>query len=377
MTLQLAHGTSPDTRGKAARPLAPPGRRLSARHRKGDGATDVTVRRVLEAQGITFGPPKTTNQRTSPETEALVLRLYDQDYTWEQINEQAGITSVDLGKILKRNGREYDRRSDAEGNAEIITALYKAGRSTRAIAEMLGHGKTTVGSIVVRHRWHDAADTGLRVSRLLRTDRHPGEGVLARLHRRRRVRRSHPAVSRRKPSGCPARRPGQRPPRETEGGPWRHCRCARPDRGGVREAQTAKLASLSVGSRRLTKALVALGVTPRKSGTLQPWDGPADLMPHYWRGMVDGGGRWPARPKASGQSSCVALRRASAHSLHGQPGYAGPRRSRGTETAAGTSASAGATRCPAHPRPVRPSPGIAGPQAGHGRPDPRSRRTST
>ena len=74
------------------------------------GRPDITVRRVLEAQGITFGPPKTTNQRTSPETEALVLRLYDQGCTWEQINEQADVTSVTLGKILKRNGREYDRR---------------------------------------------------------------------------------------------------------------------------------------------------------------------------------------------------------------------------------------------------------------------------
>ena len=56
-----------------------------------------------------------------------------------------------LGKILKRNGREYDRRSDAEGNAEIITALYEAGHSMRAIAEMLGHGKATVGGVIVRH----------------------------------------------------------------------------------------------------------------------------------------------------------------------------------------------------------------------------------
>jgi DNA invertase Pin-like site-specific DNA recombinase len=114
------------------------------------GRPDVTVHRVLEARGVTFGPAKTTNQRTSPETEALVLRLYDQGSTWEQINERADITSVTLGKILKRNGRGYDRRSDAESNAEIITALYEAGHSTRAIAEMLGHGKTTVGGVTPR-----------------------------------------------------------------------------------------------------------------------------------------------------------------------------------------------------------------------------------
>lgn len=40
----------------------------------------------------------------------------------------------------------------------------------------------------------------------------------------------------------------------------------------------------------VVSALGALGVTPRKSATATPWDGPADLMPHYWRGMVDGDG---------------------------------------------------------------------------------------
>jgi hypothetical protein len=51
-----------------------------------------------------------------------------------------------------------------------------------------------------------------------------------------------------------------------------------------------RLASLSVGSRRLTKALLALGVTPRKSATIEPWNGAADLMSHYWRGLFDGDG---------------------------------------------------------------------------------------
>jgi hypothetical protein len=37
-------------------------------------------------------------------------------------------------------------------------------------------------------------------------------------------------------------------------------------------------------------ALGALGVTPRKSATAAPWTGPAGLMRHYWRGMVDGDG---------------------------------------------------------------------------------------
>lgn len=49
-------------------------------------------------------------------------------------------------------------------------------------------------------------------------------------------------------------------------------------------------ACVSFDSWRLVESLNSLGVTPRKSATVQPWDGPSSLMPHYWRGMVDGDG---------------------------------------------------------------------------------------
>jgi hypothetical protein len=48
--------------------------------------------------------------------------------------------------------------------------------------------------------------------------------------------------------------------------------------------------TLSLSSRHMVRALVALGVTPRKSATAEPWEGPAALMPHYWRGLFDGDG---------------------------------------------------------------------------------------
>ena len=43
-------------------------------------------------------------------------------------------------------------------------------------------------------------------------------------------------------------------------------------------------------SMPIVSALGALAVTPRKSATALPWNGPAELMRHYWRGMVDGDG---------------------------------------------------------------------------------------
>ncbi len=48
--------------------------------------------------------------------------------------------------------------------------------------------------------------------------------------------------------------------------------------------------SVSFDSWRLVESLGRLGVTPRKSATVEPWNGPARLMPHYWRGLFDGDG---------------------------------------------------------------------------------------
>jgi hypothetical protein len=47
---------------------------------------------------------------------------------------------------------------------------------------------------------------------------------------------------------------------------------------------------LNLDSWRMVEALERLGVGPRKSTTLQAWEGPPELMRHYWRGMVDGDG---------------------------------------------------------------------------------------
>ena len=140
-----------DPRREAASPAPLPAGRVPPCIGREISRPDITVRRTLESLGVTFGPPKTSNKRTTAATEALVLRLYDEGRTWQEINEQAGITSVTLGKILQRNGRGYDRRSDAEGNAPIITALYAAGHSTRDIGAMLGHGKSTVNATIARH----------------------------------------------------------------------------------------------------------------------------------------------------------------------------------------------------------------------------------
>jgi hypothetical protein len=59
---------------------------------------------------------------------------------------------------------------------------------------------------------------------------------------------------------------------------------------GSGERRLRPCSTLSVFSPQIVNALVGHGITPRKTYTLQPWDGPADLMPHYWRGVIDGDG---------------------------------------------------------------------------------------
>jgi hypothetical protein len=47
---------------------------------------------------------------------------------------------------------------------------------------------------------------------------------------------------------------------------------------------------LRLNSLRLVQDVARYGIGPRKSQHCIPWDAPADLLPHYWRGLIDGDG---------------------------------------------------------------------------------------
>jgi hypothetical protein len=59
---------------------------------------------------------------------------------------------------------------------------------------------------------------------------------------------------------------------------------------GSTERKKRPVSILDVCSPQLVNALVSHGVTARKTDTVDPWDGPAPLMRHYWRGVIDGDG---------------------------------------------------------------------------------------
>jgi len=47
---------------------------------------------------------------------------------------------------------------------------------------------------------------------------------------------------------------------------------------------------IEFNSKKLRESLISLGIVPRKSGVVEPWNGPGHLMPAYWRGLFDGDG---------------------------------------------------------------------------------------
>jgi len=285
------------------------------------GRPDITVRRTLESFGVNFGAPKTTNKRSSPGTEALVLRLYDEGKSWREIHEQATVTSVTISKILLRNGRELGRRSDAEANAGVIATLYEAGYSTRVIGGTLGHGKSAVNGVIARHggelRQMAGSERPDFFDRIDAPEKAYWLGFLS-------------------ADGCMVATP------EHPEGSHISVRLALRDKGhlvklkealkataGVHEGLSngfgipKRSANLNVGSRRLVEALLALGMGPRKSATQEPWGGPADLMPHYWRGLFDGDGSLAKKTETQyglflcGSEPCVRGFKAWAHEVCG------------------------------------------------------------
>lgn len=59
-----------------------------------------------------------------------------------------------------------------------------------------------------------------------------------------------------------------------------------------RAVTPTRMAKVYLQSKAMAADLAAAGLTPRKSLTYAPWEGPPDLMPHYWRGLLDGDGSW-------------------------------------------------------------------------------------
>jgi transposase len=249
------------------------------------GWSEGTVHNIIKASGI-VGAGRVTGVRTDPETEALVVSMYEQGATWREIMERTDRTEHTVQAILKRLGKDLDRKhSLTDADWKQIVKLYDGGMDAPDIANRFNCHSSMVYYVLEnsgRQRrprgcentdYFDSIDTPEKaywlgfigadgcvtgfasdnprlVIKLARKDREH----LATLHR---------ALG------------ASRPVRDFEDMSL-----------GVRRPYSA----LTVYSPHLVEALGRAGITARKTNALEPWAGAPELMPHYWRGLIDGDG---------------------------------------------------------------------------------------
>lgn len=250
------------------------------------GWSEGTVHNIIKASGV-VGAGRVTGIRTDPETEAQVIALYEQGATWREIMKITGRSEHTVSAIIKRNDGELGRKKSlTSADWERIIALYQDGTDAPEIGRQFGCHSSMVYYVLEKsgmdRREQVACDNPTYFDQIDTPDKAYWLGFIAadgcvtgfsagypRLQiKLARKDRDHLALLHKTLKA-------KRPIRDTEEVSF----------GVARSAST-----LAVYSPPLANALVTHGITPRKSATLQPWDGPATLMPHYWRGLVDGDG---------------------------------------------------------------------------------------
>jgi len=250
------------------------------------GWSEGTVHNIIKASGV-VGAGRVTGIRTDPETEAKVMSLYEQGETWVEIMRQTGRTEHTVSAIIKRNGGSLDRenRLTDEQRAQI-PGMYESGMDAVAIGHALGCHSTTVYTALeeagVDRRIKGGCENEDYFDRIDTPDKAYWLGFIG-------------------ADGCVTGFGSGFPRLQVKLAAKDHDHLvllcdALKARQPVRDfedwsaGEMRSYSSVAIGSPHLVEALVGHGVTPKKSPTLQPWDGPADLMPHYWRGLFDGDG---------------------------------------------------------------------------------------
>jgi hypothetical protein len=74
---------------------------------------------------------------------------------------------------------------------------------------------------------------------------------------------------------------------------------------GDRVYNTQAQARIAVHSRKIASDLIALGMHERKTWSITPWDGPEELLPHFWRGCIDGDGGFRCTHDEKGRARII------------------------------------------------------------------------
>lgn len=248
------------------------------------GRHDGTIGNVLKREGV---PTGRKGGKANPERDAQVLAMYRGGAPTLEIASKLDLHEKSVYNALYRHGVQRDRNVPfTEDEQARIIELYQGGMDGPAIGRLVDCHSSGVYAVLKR----EGIDRRERIALLNPTyfdeidtpDKAywlgfiAADGCVTGLERKnprlqiKLARRDHDhlAILHRALEAQHAIRDNEQ---------W--------SKGKMRPFST-----LTVYSAEIVNALISHGITPRKTLMLRPWDGPQDLMPHYWRGIVDGDG---------------------------------------------------------------------------------------
>jgi predicted transcriptional regulator len=255
------------------------------------GVSSFTVGNVLRAEGVAADRGQ-ANAKTSPEDEAKILTMYAEGVPLTQIVREVGRTEHTITAVLRRHGKAPSRKVVRYDDdlRECIRQMYTDGMDAPEIGRTLGglHSSSVYNILKeagIDRREQIACDNPGYFDQIDTPDRAYWLGFLG-------------------ADGCVT---GSS--RGTKTYLRLQVKLARKDRdhlvtlhGALKARRPIRdfdeksfgkmvpVSMLAVSSQQIADALIGHGIIRKKTDVLKPWDGPADLMPHYWRGLVDGDG---------------------------------------------------------------------------------------
>jgi len=252
------------------------------------GFSTFTVGNALRKEGVAAGRGQ-INTRTSPEDEAKILQWYAEGVPLTEIVSRSGRTEHTITAVLRRHGKTPDRKVVRYDDdlRERVRQMYLDGVDAPEIGRTLGglHSSSVYNILEgagIDRREQIPCDRPDYFDEIDTPDKAYWLGFIG-------------------ADGCVTG--------FAAGNPRLVVKLARKDhdhlellrkavegRRPVRDfkdfsaGEMRDYSSVTVYSPRLVEGLQRHGITARKSATLQPWSGPDHLMPHYWRGLVDGDG---------------------------------------------------------------------------------------
>ena len=229
------------------------------------------------------GDPTKQPNWAGAEAEDLILRLYRDGTDWEQIAADARVSIKTVSNVLARRGVNVSRwfKADAQQRLQILKML-AAGADVTAISSAVG----LTGDAVKRFTAYGRSSV---FSEIDTPEKAYWFGFL----------------------NADGTIVGVNP-----GNLALQCSLARKDRAHLIKLRTFlgiereiwDYEAVTIGGvlrpysrlicqeRPVVMDLVRQGILPNKTGAEKPWaDGPEHLLPHYWRGMIDGDGSVPGK----------------------------------------------------------------------------------